>query len=164
MNDPNGLVFYKGVYHLFFQYNPSGNTWGNMSWGHAVSTTSSTGSSNPLAIPQDDNEMIFSGSVVWTRTTPPASAPRRTPRWSRVHQRPQGHRQAGSRPSPTAPTAAPTWTKYAGNPVLDIGSDNFRDPKVFWYAPAQELADGGRLADQHKVPSTARPTSSTGRT
>src|SRR6478735_10868418 len=64
MNDPNGLVFYKGVYHLYYQYNPKGNTWGNMSWGHATSTDLLHWTEQPLAIPQDADADIFSGSIV----------------------------------------------------------------------------------------------------
>ena len=64
MNDPNGLVFHKGVYHLFFQYNPLGNVWGNMSWGHAVSHDLLTWKQLPVAIPTGDTDWIFSGSIV----------------------------------------------------------------------------------------------------
>ena len=70
LNDPNGLVYYKGVYHLFYQYNPKGNTWGNMSWGHATSKDLVHWTEQPVAIPQTFNaagesiEDIFSGSAV----------------------------------------------------------------------------------------------------
>ena len=64
MNDPNGPIFYKGQYHLFYQYNPEGNQWGNMSWGHAVSKDLVSWKEMPLAISFDDQEAIFSGSVV----------------------------------------------------------------------------------------------------
>ena len=70
MNDPNGLVYYKGVYHLFYQYNPQGSQWGNMSWGHATSKDLVHWEEQPVAIPQTFNsegqsiEDIFSGSAV----------------------------------------------------------------------------------------------------
>src|SRR6476660_20598 len=83
MNDPNGPIYYHGQYHLFFQYNPSGTTWGNISWGHAVSPDLVHWKELPIAIPDDANEYVFSGSVVYdehntsgfgTTTNPPLVA------------------------------------------------------------------------------------------
>jgi len=64
MNDPNGLIFYRGTYHLFFQYNPEGDQWGNMSWGHATSTDLVTWQELPVAISYTPTHGIFSGSAV----------------------------------------------------------------------------------------------------
>jgi fructan beta-fructosidase len=64
LNDPNGLIFHEGVYHLYYQNNPLGNVWGNMSWGHATSTDLLTWTEHPVAIACDENEDIFSGSDV----------------------------------------------------------------------------------------------------
>ena len=64
MNDPNGMVFYEGEWHLFYQYNPHGNTWGHMSWGHAVSRDLVRWEHLPLALAEENDVMIFSGSAV----------------------------------------------------------------------------------------------------
>jgi fructan beta-fructosidase len=151
MNDPNGLIYYKGRYHLFFQYNPSGNTWGNMSWGHAVSTDLVHWKQLPVAIPQDDNEMIFSGSVVLDRNNTTGFGTRKNPPLVAVYtsaQKASGKQQQALAYSTDGGT---TWTKYDDNPVLDIGSNNFRDPKVFWYAPTGRWLMAVALAEQHKI-------------
>ena len=69
VNDPNGLVYLDGEYHLFYQYNPFGNVWGHMSWGHAVSKDLKNWETLPIALPEFDNAdgtqtMIFSGCAV----------------------------------------------------------------------------------------------------
>ncbi|WUH89702.1 GH32 C-terminal domain-containing protein [Streptomyces sp. NBC_00433] len=151
MNDPNGLIFYKGRYHLFYQYNPSGNTWGNMSWGHAVSTDLVHWKELPLAIPQDDQEMVFSGSVVLDRNNTSGLGTSRKPPLVAVYT--SNYKQTGKQAQSLAYSTDEglTWTKYSGNPVLDIGSTNFRDPKVFWQQATHRWLMVVALSDQHKV-------------
>lgn len=151
MNDPNGLVYYNGQYHLFYQYNPSGSTWGNMSWGHAVSPDLTHWTELPVAIPQDDADMIFSGSaVVDTNNTAGFGSPG-NPALVAIYT--AANKTTGNQSQALAYSTdgGQTFTKYAGNPVLDIGSNNFRDPKVFWYAPGNEWIMAAALSDQHKV-------------
>jgi levanase len=90
MNDPNGTIFYKGQYHLFYQYNPSGTTWGNISWGHAVSKDLVHWTELPLAIPQDANEYVFSGSVVYDRTNSSGLGTAANPPGRHLYQRAEG--------------------------------------------------------------------------
>lgn len=144
MNDPNGMVYVDGTYHLYFQHNPFGMRWGNMSWGHATSPDLLHWEEQPLAIAQTLNEdgvaieSIFSGSIVvdehntsgfGAEGTAPLVAVY-TSAYEPTHPTMAG-RQAQSLAYST--DGGYTWTKYAGNPVLDRGSSNFRDPKVFWY-------------------------------
>lgn len=137
LNDPNGLVYYDGTYHLFFQTNPFGSTWGNISWGHATSTDLVTWTEQPIAIPATDQEMAFSGSaVVDSRNTAGFAADRET---ALVAIYTSARPPTGDVPGLQAQSlaysldAGATWTRYSGNPVLDIGSSEFRDPKVFWH-------------------------------
>gem|GEM_PF-98894 len=144
MNDPNGMVFHEGTWHLFFQHNPYGTRWGNMSWGHATSSDLLHWEEQPVAIPQtfDDQgraiEDIFSGSVVsdtantsglGSAENPPLVA-LYTSAYTQDHPTHAG-RQAQS--VAYSLDDGQTWTKYEGNPVLDRGSANFRDPQVFRY-------------------------------
>jgi fructan beta-fructosidase len=140
-NDPNGLVFYEGEYHLFYQHNPFGNTWGHMSWGHAVSTDLLYWQHLPIAIREypdpitGDSTMIFSGTVVVDRNTsglctgPDCLVAIFT---SHVHKNGEGRMQHQSLAH--SQDRGRTWKLYDKNPILDIGRKDFRDPKVFWHA------------------------------
>ncbi|WP_454296325.1 hypothetical protein [Salana multivorans] len=64
MNDPNGLVFHRGRFHLYYQHNPLGSDHRNMSWGHASSPDLLTWQEHPVAIWFDESEQIYSGSIV----------------------------------------------------------------------------------------------------
>ncbi|HWV48534.1 MAG TPA: glycoside hydrolase family 32 protein [Microbacterium sp.] len=131
LNDPNGLLFHDGVYHLFFQNNPIGSTWGNMSWGHATSTDLVSWEEQDVAIPWTEDEMAFSGSaVVDVRNTAGFAGPGET---AMVAIYTAATHESQSQALAYSVDGGSTWTRYAGNPVLDIGSKEFRDPKVFWY-------------------------------
>ena len=138
MNDPNGLVHHRGVYHLFFQHNPCGTNHGNMSWGHATSTDLLQWEERPLAIRFDEVADIFSGSVVVDSNNTSGfgspSAPPLVAIYTAARRDGQGQAQALA----YSLDDGETWTKYLGNPVLDRGTRDFRDPKVFRYGSGPE--------------------------
>ncbi len=133
MNDPNGLVHVDGTYHLFFQHNPHGNHWADMSWGHATSPDLVDWTEQPVALPHGPAEDVYSGCVVAdARNTSGFGTPDGPPPLVAVYTSVLlDGRQAQSLASSTDGGAS--WTKADGNPVLDRGSTAFRDPKVFWY-------------------------------
>jgi len=127
MNDPNGMVYLDGEYHLFYQYNPYGSMWGNMHWGHAVSTDMVSWTYLPIAISPDSLGTIFSGSAVVDVNNTAGfgknamvaifTSNGKTQRQSIAYSTDKGR----------------TFTKYTGNPVLpNPGITDFRDPKVSW--------------------------------
>lgn len=153
LNDPNGMVYYEGEYHLFYQHHPESTVWGPMHWGHAVSKDLVNWEHLPIALYPDHNGTIFSGSAVvdWedtsgffdgksglvaiytqTETIPDSQLSKQ--RQSVAYSKDNGR----------------TWMVYAGNPVLeDERFADFRDPKVFWHADTERwimvLAAGDRL-------------------
>jgi fructan beta-fructosidase len=120
MNDPNGLVCHQGEYHLFFQHNPFGTQWGHMSWGHAVSKDLLNWEELPVAIAEDQDGAIFSGSAVSIGDDLVAIYTCHT-------ETSQTQCIAISKDN------GRTFEKYEKNPVLDEGKKDFRDPKVFKY-------------------------------
>ena len=119
MNDPNGLIRYDGEWHLFFQYNPHGDRWGSISWGHAVSTDLARWTELPVALPGTADEMVFSGCVVaeGDRLVAVYTVFRTADR-----RQVQALAYSGDR--------GRTWTPYEGNPVLRHDDPDFRDPRV----------------------------------
>jgi fructan beta-fructosidase len=156
MNDPNGLVHLDGEYHLFYQHNPEGDTWGHMSWGHAVSPDMLRWKDLPVALREEGGIMIFSGSAVHDqRNTSGLCEGRPETCLIAVYT---GHgRDRQTQNLAVSVDSGRTWRKHAGNPVLDIGAADFRDPKVFWHEPARRWVMVVALSDQRKVRFYASP-------
>jgi len=144
-NDPNGMVYYKGTYHLFFQYYPNASVWGPMHWGHAESKDLVHWKEMPIALYPDILGYIFSGSaVVDSNNTSGFGKNGKIPLVAIfTHHDPKGEKN-GSDDFQNQSLAfslddGETWTKYAGNPVLkNPGIKDFRDPKVMWFAPEKK--------------------------
>jgi fructan beta-fructosidase len=148
MNDPNGLVFFKGEYHLFYQHYPKNTVWGPMHWGHAVSRDFLHWENLPVALYPDSLGFIFSGSVVVDKNNTSGF----------FHGTDGGlvaiftHDKKGLEQQSLAYSYdnGRNWTKFAKNPVLPARPD-FRDPKVFWHEPDKKWKMAVVLAAEQKV-------------
>jgi fructan beta-fructosidase len=152
-NDPNGLVYFEGEYHLFYQYNPFGDVWGHMSWGHAVSRDLLHWQELPVAIPEENGVMIFTGSVVVDRdNTSGFCAPKSAclvAIYTGFSKTAAGTRQAQE--LAYSRDKGRTWKKYAGNPVLDLHMADFRDPSVSWDEKQHHWLMAVSLPEEHKI-------------
>ena len=153
MNDPNGMVFYKGEYHLFYQYNPEGNVWGHMSWGHAISTDMVHWRNLPVAIPEDPKYMAYSGSAVvdWNNSSGLCKNPDPQDHSCLIAIYAAAYKDRQKQHIAFSNDRGRTWTNYAGNPVVDLDAPDFRDPKVFWYETQKKWVMVAVLADQRKA-------------
>lgn len=138
MNDPNGMVFHKGTWHLFYQYYPDSTVWGPMHWGHATSTDLLHWEHKPVALYPDSLGWIFSGSAVVDVNNTAGFAPAGDTALVAIFTH-HGHDSSVNKKEVQSLAYSldngNTWVKYAGNPVLpNYGINDFRDPKVFWYA------------------------------
>jgi fructan beta-fructosidase len=154
MNDPNGLVYFKGEYHLFYQHNPLGAEWGHMSWGHAISDDMLHWRHLPLAIPEEPGRyMIYSGSAVVDWNNSSGLCSRTDPRdpsclvaiYTAAGSDSQRQNLAFSN------DRGRTWSNYSGNPVADLHQPDFRDPKVFWYERQKKWVMVAVFADEKQV-------------
>ncbi|PQE08907.1 glycosyl hydrolase family protein [Rutstroemia sp. NJR-2017a WRK4] len=175
MNDPNGLLFHNGTYHIFYQYNPGGNEWGAMSWGHATSNDLSYWTHEPVALlargyPNTITEMFFSGSAVADiQNTSGFGTSGATPlvaiytSYYPISQTlPSGKSVNGGTQAQSIAYSVDeglTWTTYdAANPVIPLPPApyqdqwrDFRDPFVFWHAPSSKWIAAISLAQLRKV-------------
>jgi len=145
MNDPNGMLYQNGVYHLFFQYHPFSSVWGPMHWGHATSTDLVTWEEQPIAIYPDSIGTIFSGSAVVDKYNSAGFGINGKPALVAIYtQHNMDGEKAGKNNFQNQSIAhsnddGKTWTKFSGNPVLkNPGITDFRDPKVMWHAGSKK--------------------------
>ncbi len=140
MNDPNGLVYNNGVYHLFYQYYPEDIVWGPMHWGHAISKDMVHWEQRPIALFPDEKGYIFSGSAVVDVSNSSGFGSTENPplvaifTYHDMAREKDGKSDYESQAIAFSLDNGETWTKYEGNPVIpNNGSKDFRDPKVFWH-------------------------------
>ncbi|MBM6805361.1 DUF4980 domain-containing protein [Bacteroides caecicola] len=149
MNDPNGMFYKDGVYHLYFQHNPYGSTWGNMTWGHSTTTDLVNWNYEGLAIKPDAWGAVFSGSaVVDYDNTAGFGKNAVVAFYTSAKSSPWGDTQSQS--MAYSLDNGKTFVKYAYNPVVTSSKRDFRDPKVFWYAPDKHwvmILAGGQEMD-----------------
>ncbi|MFC8040315.1 glycoside hydrolase family 32 protein [Paenarthrobacter sp. NPDC057355] len=158
LNDPNGLVYHDGTYHAFYQYNPRGNSWGNMSWGHSTSKDLVNWEQQPVAMEASAAEEIFSGCMVMDSNNASGLGSAGNPPMVALYTSAYGKNGAlpqGAQAQSVAYSldSGTTWQKHSGNPVLNLAptNNNFRDPKVFWYEPGQYWVMTTVVADAQVV-------------
>lgn len=136
INDPNGLVYYEGEYHLFYQYNPHGNDHANMHWGHAVSTDLYHWEEHGIALAPDELGTIFSGSAVVDKNNTSGLFESASGGLVSIFTH-DGESQQQS--IAYSEDKGRTWTKYEGNPVIpNTKIKDFRDPKVSWHEESKQ--------------------------
>lgn len=177
MNDPNGMIYHKGIYHLYYQYNPMGTRWGNMSWGHASSTDLLHWTEHPIALEYRKDtsgiaeEYIFSGTIVAdTNNTSGFGTAASTPliaiytsAYAQNLTLPSGKTVSNGQQSQSIAYSLDdglTWTTYdSQNPVIHLAppqylsedtKNNFRDPTVFWHDGKQHWVMVLALPNVHK--------------
>jgi fructan beta-fructosidase len=145
MNDPNGMVYHKGIYHLFYQHYPEDIVWGPMHWGHAISKDLIHWQHKPIALYPDEHGLIFSGSAVVDKNNSSGFGSVENPPLVAIYtyHLMEGEK-AGRKDFQTQGIAysldnGDSWTKYEGNPVIgNDGIKDFRDPKVMWFEPTKK--------------------------
>lgn len=152
-NDPNGLIYYEGEYHLFYQHNPYEREWGNMHWGHAVSRDLVHWQELPEALYPDEHGTMFSGSAVIDYENTSGFGTKEQPAMVTIYTADSPEKQVQC--IAYSLDKGRTWTKYAGNPVIDSkarwDSKDTRDPKVFWYAPGKHWVMVLNERDGHSI-------------
>jgi sucrose-6-phosphate hydrolase SacC (GH32 family) len=136
-NDPNGLLYFKGYYHLFFQHNPKGNEWGNMSWGHARTKDLMHWEELPVAIP-NGKEYIFSGCVVWDKQHVSGLGDPSKDLLIAIYTADYPYTREEQHLAYSNDDGL-TWTKYTGNPILNINYKDFRDPNIIWHEESNQF-------------------------
>lgn len=152
-NDPNGMVYYDGEYHLFYQHNPYEREWGNMHWGHAVSRDMIHWEEVQEALFPDEHGTMFSGSAVIDYENTSGFGKGDTPAMVAIYTADSPAKQVQC--IAYSLDKGRTWTKYAGNPVIDSKakwqSQDTRDPKVFWHKPINKWVMVLNERDGHSI-------------
>lgn len=152
-NDPNGLLFYEGEYHLFYQHNPYERDWENMHWGHAVSKDLIHWEELPLALFPDEHGTMYSGSAVIDYENTSGFGKGKTPPMVSIYTAASPDKQVQC--IAYSQDKGRTWTKYEGNPVIDSkakwNSTDTRDPKVFWHKPSNKWVMALNERDGHSI-------------
>jgi fructan beta-fructosidase len=150
MNDPNGLVYFDGEYHLFYQYNPFGLDWGHMSWGHAVSRDLVHWQELDVAIPET-GQMIFSGSIIVDQENLSGLGDGQSPPLLAFYTAFHVARNVQAQHLAYSHDRGRTFIHYAANPIIDLDLADFRDPKVFYHDASKSWVMLLVLAREHVV-------------
>ena len=136
MNDPNGMFYKDGVYHLYYQHNPYGCTWGNMHWGHSTSRDLVHWENEGTPLEPDAWGYVFSGSCVVDHENTSGFGEDAVVAFY-TSSKPTMWTDCQTQSVAVSTDGGYVFDKYEGNPVLGSGLRDFRDPKVFWYAPGK---------------------------
>ncbi len=153
INDPNGLIYHNGEYHLYYQHNPYEREWGNMHWGHAVSKDLIHWQELPIALYPDHLGTMFSGSAVYDRENTSGFGTKNNPPLVIAYTADSPERQVQCIAYST--DNGRTFTKYEGNPVLNTrekwNSHDTRDPRLFRYEPGNHWVMVLHERDGHSI-------------